>query len=396
MKTALLFFLFFLEICSASGRTSGENYRIFGEVTTVDNQTYSGYITWGNRKMFWTDLFRATKLTNPYAVYFKNSGITFPVNGNRQDTPPTHLFECRFGDIKSVRLTYYDKIELTIRDGNTIELVKGADSDIGSMLTVQPADNDCISLKWDKISNIEFKAIPENMAASSSNQPITGIIQTNQGLYKGLITWDMEEKTLDALLDGRTRNGERSIAFRHIQKIIKNTNGCQVIYKDGKTEDMWGSHDVNNQNRGIAVSMPNTGNVIIPWSNFESFEAVPLSEIQGLSYENFPSPQRLSATIKLRNKERIQGIIAYDLDESMNFEILDGKNDNITYCIPFRYVRSIEPKNYKYSFVTLKNGSSLSLGETQDLDAANSGILLFSADPVPLYIPWKEIESITF
>ena len=80
----------------------------------------------------------------------------------------------------------------------------------------------------------------------------------------------------------------------------------------------------------------------------------------------------------------------------MNFEILDGNNDNIIYEIPFKFVSSIEPKNYKYSFVTLTKGGSLSLGDSPDVNNENSGMLVFPDTGIPTYIPWKEIKLITF
>lgn len=396
MKNSIrLLSISFCIIISSFCNAQTSSYKIFGQVTTVDNQQIKGYITWGKKQMYWTDLFHATKPNNPYTYYFKNSGVLFSNNNMQSHTPPTHVFICRFGDIKSIQQTTYNKIELQVKDGNIIELTKGAYQDIGSTLTLYSESEGNTIVKWDKISKIEFMEadLPDNM---SNNIPITGIVKTPQGIYKGIITWDNDERTLDALLDGRTASGEKSIPFQNIQKIVKADNACRVTLQEGNELQMWGSNDVNNQNRGLTVSMPNIGNVKIPWKNFEAFEAVRLEEIRTLSYTDFANPQRLSGEVKIKNGQTHQGIIVFDLDEAMNFEILDGCNDNIIYEIPFKYVKSIEPKNYKYSYITLTNNGTLSLGEKEDVDARNSGLLVFSPQNTPTYIPWKEIEQITF
>lgn len=394
MKYIILLFYIFLSILNGSVcHAEISSYKIFGQITTIDNQQIKGYITWSGKQMYWTDLFYAVKPNNPYASFFKNSGILFYNNNIKSPVPPNHLFTCRFGNIKSIQQVTYDKIELQVKDGHIIELTKSIYQNSGTPIRIYSEKEGHSVIKWDKISKIEFMEadLPDN-----SNAPITGIVKTSQGIYKGIITWDHDERTLDDLLNGKTSQGEKSIPFRNIQKITKTNNACKVRLKEGYELNMWGTNDVNNQNRGIIVNMPNIGNVRIPWKNFEAFEAVSLNEINTLTYNDFTAPERLYGKVKIKNGQIHQGIIVFDLDEAMNFEILDGCNDNITYEIPFTNIKSIEPKNYKYSFITLSNNETFGLGEKVDVDARNNGLLLFSHQDIPTYIPWKEIEKITF
>lgn len=394
MKNLILSGIAALLLLSSPAFAENSKYKIFGQITTVDNQVLTGYITWSRKQMYWTDMFKADKPNNPYTHYFKNSGLLFSNNGNQSTYPPVHVFLCRFGNIRSIQQTTYNKIELQIRDGHSIELKKGNSNDIGGPVTIYSPQNGNTVIRWEKISKIEF--MEPTLPDDGSNLPITGVIKTAQGIYKGFITWDRDEKTQEALLDGRTSGGEKSIAFKNIRQIVKNGNACRVRLHSGNEFEMWGSNDVNNQNRGIIVSMPSIGNVIIPWRHFEALETVSLNEIHTLSYNDFRDPARLSGEVLTKSGKTVKGILVFDLDEAMNFEILDGSNDNITYEIPFRFIKSIEPKNYKYSFLTLTNGSTLSLGESQDVDARNNGILIFSAEETPTYIPWKEIEKVSF
>lgn len=393
--------LFLTSVCivllslSVFSQKTTRDYRLFGRITTVDNQILTGFLTWGKQQMYWIDFFRASKIINPYREYFTpDMNVTFISDGRKTHLAPLHVFTCRFGNIESVELTDYNKIRLQVKGGYSMELSRGSYEDIGASITVLQEDASSSVIRWDKISKIEF--MPAFFDAPDYHLPITGIIKTNQGIYKGFITWDRDEKNLEDLLDGRSRQGDCHISFRNIRKIVKTRDGCEVSTSDGSILNLWGSNDVNNQNRGILVNMPQTGRVSIPWNRFEAFEALNFNEIAPSGYDDFKAVRRLQAEVHTRKGEIFNGIIAYDLDEAMNLEVLDGKNDNINYEIPFKYVQSIEPKNYRYSFVTLTNGASFSLGDTSDVTNENSGILVFSSDEVPIYIPWKDIKLISF
>lgn len=393
MKILIFTFLFTLSLQNNFAQLPEAAYRIAGEISTVDNQTYIGFITWDNNKMFWIDFFEASKINNPYAQYFKNTGINFK-NTSNPSTPQIHTFCCRFGDIQRIRLTAYNQIELQIKDGHTINLKKGASNDIGSSVRIL-ANGENIKIEWEKISEIRFKPVktPEDV---SLNNPITGIVKTQQGLYKGLITWERKERTVNNFIEGKNNTGNTAIEFKNINKISKEKNTFQIRLNNGYTSSIGERYNLNSLEQGVLVNMPLTGSVFIPWKNFEFMETLKPDELNLLSYEDFKIPQRLHGEVQTHSGEKVKGIIAYDLDESMDIEILDGRNDNISYRIPFKYIASIEPKNYKYSFITLRNGTSLSLGDSPDVSDTSSGIMVFtSGESSPVYIPWEEVKLIT-
>jgi hypothetical protein len=95
--------------------------------------------------------------------------------------------------------------------------------------------------------------------------------------------------------------------------------------------------------------------------------------------------------------EEHTGLLAYDLDEAWEFEILDGNDDDVTYQIPFRHIKNIIPKNYNYSSVILRNGTNLLLGGGRDVSENNDGILVFpSKDAKPIYVRWSKIDQVIF
>ena len=67
--------------------------------------------------------------------------------------------------------------------------------------------------------------------------------------------------------------------------------------------------------------MPNIGIVTIPASKLESLN---IEEIPLPSYADFSDQTPLYGEILTRKGEKIKGRLAYDLDEAMNFELLEG------------------------------------------------------------------------
>lgn len=395
MKTTLFIITLLMGTFTCSSlKAKPSDYRIFGQITTVENKTFKGYITWNENKRWWIDYFEATKKDNPYTSYFKDrNDIYFTNNNSRSSKPPVHVFICRFGNISKIRLIATNTIELQVKDGNFIELKKGGSNDIGN--TVQLYDGIATyRFKWEQISEVSFSA-PDSSFVASPEVPITGIARSSQGLYKGVINYS-KKNTLNSQITGWNPSSKISISFGDILQIQRVNSTLTLKLGNGNETKLRSASDFSYAEGPLTINMPNIGSVSIPWIKFEQLELVPLKAVDLLSYDDFKAPKRLSGEVLLRSGQILKGTIAYDLDESMDFEILDGKNDDILYRIPFKYVSSIEPKNYKYSFITLRNGSTLSLGDSPDVNEANSGLLLFPEREIPVYIPWKEVKRITF
>ena len=94
--------------------------------------------------------------------------------------------------------------------------------------------------------------------------------------------------------------------------------------------------------------------------------------------------------------QSFKGQLIYDLDETWDIEVLDGKLKETKYYIPFYLVKSITPQNYNYSLVELTNGSSLMLGDEGDVNYGNNGILVWLSASKTRYVPWKKIKFVTF
>lgn len=391
MKTIFLSIPFILIFSCSFAQYTDAPFRLFGEVATVDNQIYRGFISWGGIKNYWIDFFEASKPQNPYSSFFSDSDEVFFNNGTQiLSTPPRHIFSCRFGNIKSIRPTDEKEVLLQLKNGYEFTLIKGNSKDIRTNIQVTtPVET--VSIKWDHISEIHFMSADSNAVAPHLNQ-VAGIVKSSQGIYKGLINWNYNsQKSIE-------KNNNINNTLQKMKKIVrwKGTQGNHYkgIYAlEHNPKAFFPNTSVLEPMENVMINMPNTGLVTVTINRFNELEMIPLSELTLLSYDDFAAPETIKGEVITRNNEKISGNLAYDLDENMNFEVLDGKNNNITYQIPFKYIRSIEPKNYKYSFITLKNGSQLSLGDAPDVNHENSGIIIFGNE-IPVYIPWNEIKAV--
>ena len=388
MKTTLFTIILILNFNYSYSQTAEAPYRIFGEISTVENHTYRGFISWGEMKNYWIDFFEASKTKNDYAHYFKvGDDIFFYQDDRTFAKPPVHLFVCRFGDLRTIRLTGENEIELELKNGQKLPLTKGNLSDINTPLQITTTQ-DTVRQKWERISEIRFMPADNNLSAPEINQ-VAGIVTSPQGIYKGLITWNCNRK----------RNAEKNTMINTVlskmDRVIRNKNIYQVLPREKTFHNPVGiKTDILYPVENVMVNMPGVGSVIIPPVQFQELKIIPVQDLRLLSYNDFKTPQKIEGEVCTRSDEKVYGNFAYDLDESLDIEVLDGKNDNISYRIPFQYIRSIEPKNYKYSYITLHNGSSLSLGDAPDVNRENSGIIVFGNYEIPTYILWSEVKMI--
>ena len=360
-------------------RAQARDYRIYGEVYTVMNTKVCGYIYWG-KSLYWTDIFSASKTENPYTRYVKES------------VPAIHTFACRFGNIKKIRVIGNNRIELEVRDGNIIELEGWLPWENRGRLTVEGVKDGLVS--WDHISEIVFCAAPDTIG-EPEDVPITGFVETPYGRYKGIVQWDKDENSLSHLLDGRSGSSGMAIVFKNIRSILSRGNSCLVTLHSGRDFVLSGENDVDERNRGVIINMPSVGQVVVGWKEFSTFKSVPMDQVNLMKYNDFKNPRRLWGTVETKRGELLEGVLAFDLDEAMDFELLDGSNGEVTYRIPFRHIQTIEPKNHKYTWIKLLDGGELTLGGDRDVTFDNDGILVFGGAGKTTHVRWRDVKRIS-
>jgi hypothetical protein len=380
---------------------------IYGKLTTIDGDTYTGQIRWGKEEAYWSDIFNGTKEENDNYRYLSRderdqlrddrgsrngwrwSGIR--VNWN-SDYETTHEFQARFGDLSKIEMRRRSEVLITLRNGEELYIEDGS-NDFGADITIMDSEMGQMKFRWSRVDMVEFMETPKKLSAKLG-EPLYGTVEFYGGELTGIIQWDHDERLSTDKLDGDTRDGDMAIEFGNLKSIERDRSGSNIVTMSGRELYLRGSNDVNSQNRGIIVTT-DFGRVDIPWREFKkvTFSDSPNS---GKGYSAYSNMKKLSGTVTTTDGQTLTGDIIYDLDEEFTFEMLQGKDDDVEYIIPMESIKTIAPKNYDNSLVTLKNGTSIMLGESRDVSEDNDGILVFTGSGDPTYVRWDDVKEITF
>lgn len=379
---------------------------IYGKVFTSDGSSFEGYINMSKKSFMWSDLYLLQKIENPYTEYIprnkrslRNTRIEDEFGSirivNRNNRRPTvHSFSVRYGYIKSIEYTGRKSITLELKNEKFINL-ESSYSHRNNYISIADREFGKLKLRLSEVDRIEFMNKPSDVTIKRAN-PIYGTVVAKQGEFTGFVCWDNDEVDVDDFLDGDWDRKDVSILFKNVKSIVKDGRCCEVTTFSGREIRLCSSNDVNSGNRGVFVNMPNVGRVKLNWRDFESVNFSKQINDVGLSYDDYKPANRMSAKLTLKNDMEYSGVLVYDLDEAMDVEILDGKNNGVAYQIPFMYVKSITPRGFDYSDVVLRNGAKISLGNSTDVDYKNSGILLFTGGDNSEFFYWHELKSIVF
>ena len=406
-----LFFFYMLILVQVAAGQSDEGF-IYGRITTIDANSYTGEIRWGNEEAFWSDLFNSTKTSNDYIEYLYRSDHKYLKKNNRpwivdllnsffgdlikydNDDDHIHVFVCQFGDMKTIEIKGKKKVDVEFKNGEIIRL-KGGSNDIGAKVSIFDDELGQLEFKWSRIKKVEFLETPPHLRKKFGD-PLYGTVETFYGDFTGFIQWDHDERLSTDVLDGDIEDGDVSIAFERIKSIEKDGWGSLVKLESGQEMYLTGSNDVNKENRGIIVTVPGVGRVDIKWHDFKKVVFDSRVKDTGLAYNNYQNPKKLKGYVITDKGEKIAGILVYDLDEAWDVELLHGDDNDLEYLIPFRNIKKISPKNYNYSTVELKNGEKLVLGDKQDVSDDNDGILIFTDNENYKYVPWVKVKEVVF
>lgn len=403
-----------LLIIMSSAQAQSKSPMLYGEVETISGEVYRGPLRWGTDEVYWVELFNASKTKNDFVKYLSKNevkelneeesegswlGIDLGVLSIWEDrfSRTQHQLDIQFGDISSVEPTGRSKARVKLKNGIVVEASGAGYEDVGGSVVVYDFELGDFAIRWDRIKEVRFAQNPSN-DLSGFGEPIYGKVNAGRkGNFEGIIQWDSDERFLDEILNGEDRDGDKDIPFRSISKIAKSGNGVEVTLHSGREFYLTGSNDVNRENRGVVVFDPNIGRIVIPWRDFYDLEIIEAQSNAILNYNDFAEPSGLRGTVLTVEGREYKGLLAYDLDEAWEFEILDANDDEVAYQIPFGKIKTITPKNYNYSSVVLRNGQNLLLGGSRDVSSQNDGILIFpSKDADPVYVRWSEIDQIIF
>jgi hypothetical protein len=299
-----------------------------------------------------------------------------------------------------------DAVELTLRSGELVEL-KDRSTDLGNSnrgLVVDVPGRAEVDLDWSDLERIVFSATPSGVRAGAHR--LYGTVEDHLGRrFTGYVSWDLDEILGSDVLDGEEMDGgdDREIPFSEIASIARVAGGARVVLVDGDVLDLTGTRDVDRGNRGVQISDPALGMVEVEWREFEILRFHEAEVVVG--YDAFDGGHALVGTVVTQSGEEIDGLIRWDADEGRSWEFLNGRADEVIFTIEFSEVSRIVRGEVFGATVTLLDGRTFELDDSNDVDWDNKGILVApesaSTEAAPSgsrwrVVPWDEFKEARF
>jgi hypothetical protein len=390
---------------------------MYGKITTVEGKSFEGPLRWGKEEVYWVDIFNGAKERNENLRYLtadqrhdldnrhrnndwdnrfmKSFGWDWD-DDNNDRSDYVHQFSCQFGEIKSIRPIGRNGAELEMRNGTRIEVDGEGYNDLEANVRVVDAEIGEITIDWDRIDKVEFLKTPSKLPTRFGT-PLYGTVEAFGDEFTGYIQWDHDERLSIDKLDGDSDDGDVAIEFGKIKSIERVGGRSRVTLFSGRELVLDGSNDVGSGHRGVIVMSSDFASIDIPWSEFDkvTFTDKPATRLPG--FEAFNSQKELGGTVTGYDGKTYTGKIVYDLDEAYDHELLQGKEGDYEYALPFRSISRITTNGEYQCTISLRSGKSIKLADGQDVDERNQGILVFETGKnEPTYVPWHDVREVAF
>jgi hypothetical protein len=266
-----------VEFSPAPADAGAATPRLFGTVEVRDGSAFTGHLTWGEDEIFTSDTLNAEDS-----------------EGRSREIP--------FGRIAGVR-PVDDGAEITLTDGERVELFGTSDADPGSqgVQILDPALG-LVDVDWDEVERVRFHESTGSFGPETfdGGRRLRGTVVTADSTeLTGWIRWDGDEEYSWELLDGEDGDLTFDVEFGNIAAIERRlemlvtvtvgargagvnpetVEGVRVTLRDGRVFELDGSNDVDDGNDGIFIVLDQSGDspddedtrwVMVRWEDFRS------------------------------------------------------------------------------------------------------------------------------
>ncbi|MCP4684309.1 MAG: hypothetical protein GY867_02575 [bacterium] len=233
------------------GMESSLGERLYGTLTTRRGDEFTGFVCWDVDELFTSDV----------------------IDGNEK----RRKRKVKFGTVQSISRYSSSGAQLVLKNGDEMVLrgSNDVDNDNRGIIISDPGFGQ-VRVQWDEFEELVFKDIPSHVTYDQfdGGRLLKGTVFTEDGdSYKGTIIWDSDEEYTWEIIDGEYRDLEYDIEFGLIKQIEKNSyRSAEVTVWDGRTFRLRGSNDVDEDNKGIIITLADGDEVVVDWDEFEKLE----------------------------------------------------------------------------------------------------------------------------
>ncbi|MBT8395350.1 MAG: hypothetical protein HKO65_01335 [Gemmatimonadetes bacterium] len=199
------------------------------------------------------------------------------------------------------------------------------------------------------------------------------------------ITWDDDEPEFP-------ESHESGIRFGHIKTLtVAGDDQATLELRSGRFLDLnGGSTDIGDDLREVLVARADGSRVELEWGDIRdiALETPPSSAR--------PEGRRLHGTVVLDEDTRFTGYIAWDMEKILTSDTLQGfTSDGSRRDLLFGRITELRPSG-RGSELTLADGATIELFESDDVDEGNDGIQVSDPGMGLVLLEWDELERVRF
>jgi hypothetical protein len=200
------------------------------------------------------------------------------------------------------------------------------------------------------------------------------------------ISWDRRD-------DDVPPSSTSGIRFGHLRSLVVSGDdrAYLTLKSGGEVEFEGGSTDIGDGFRGLVVEDPDHGEVSLRWRDLDAIDFLPSPR-----GAQAPGARRLFGTVTTRDGLVFTGYVAWDMDEILTTDVLDGREDGRDREIPFGRIAAIERQGSSGARVVLRDGDALVLRGSNDVNDGNRGISVSDPELGQATISWEDFEAVSF
>lgn len=202
------------------------------------------------------------------------------------------------------------------------------------------------------------------------------------------ISWDEDD------IEGAPLS-ESAIRFGHIRTLEPvDDRSARLTLTDGVMVEMRSlSSDIGRRMQPLAIETRDGDIVRVRWR-----ELTRVDFLSAPTATRRPAATRIHGTLTTTGGAAFTGNIRWDLDETVDTDILDGRGQGgePDREIPFSEIARIEWESARSARVTLRDGSSVELRGTNDVNREIRGIEVFDPGLGRVIVYWEDFQSVRF
>lgn len=183
---------------------------------------------------------------------------------------------------------------------------------------------------------------------------------------------------------------ESGIRFGHISSIeVLDSRRARLLLKSGQEVELESGGDLGPSVRDIVVADAQNGEVKLKWRDVRTVD------FMSARWDAEPaSGRRLYGTLVTRGGQQFTGFVAWDVDEVLGSDILDGDERSRRRKIPFSDIAAIERDGPHAARVFLRAGGDIVLRGTNDVNDSNNGIIVADPSLGEARVDWDAFERL--